>query len=1480
MGNPQQTDLPADSDTPREAVTQERTRIHLHVSQVVSNRYEILEKLGRGGMGEVWRVYDLKLRVEVALKSVRRTTPDALESLRREVRTAREVISPNVCRIFDLVVEEGQEFISMEYVDGQTLLALLRDRSPLELGEAREIASQFLAGLEAIHQAGFVHRDLKPENIMITQTGRVVVMDFGIAKPVAQIGEGISGTLPYMSPEQLAGSKVDARADVFAAGVLLAEMITPIRDHKSRENVWNAIREERPKVPDSPWQPVIVRALEKYPEERFASAGALSRALEEVTQRIETLEEIKPYPGLSSFTESDTEYFFGRELEAENVLKKIHELHLMAIIGPSGAGKTSFLRAGLIPVLPANWSYALTQPGDSPLSNLGQALAAEFSGDSEAIRKMVRLDNTDDALWLLHRWRQKHPEALLIVDRFEELFTLNDHETQIHFAELLGRAVLEADIRVLLAMRDDFLIFCREHASLTPIFSDLTALLPLSGPALRRALIQPALQSGYRFEDETLVDEILRDVEKERGALPLMAFAASRLWVKRDRKNGLLTREMYQQIGGVAGALSQHAEEAMDRIGSERHSIVREIFRNLITAQNTRAVRDTEEILSIFENRKSAEEVLHALIDARLLSSFEAPAQDGEKPRSRIEIIHESLLSAWPRLVRWQTQDADSAQLRDQLRQAAQTWQERNQSQDLLWTGTAFLEFQAWRQRYPGGLTAAEEAFANAMVNRATKRRRQRRIIISTTFIVLLLIIAVIANFWKESDQARQKEQTARKQAVSEAHQAEASKLLALGRANPDADASTKLAYALASLEISDSAEGRHFALQALSTGPPARVIEMTTIRPLDYIEFSPNGKWLAAGGTGGVQLLPRDGSTPIILSDKWPVPLPQGANAPQFSPNGEFVIWTPAEDQLRTVKVWSLSKRKIIRTFDMKARTTCIVRGGKAFFITNQPRESVFQSWGFDENNPVEVFRWEPEGVTDWDIDYRGQRIGYTKGHDVYLRSLDALRKDEKLVGSHSAETKLVRFQSNGNQIASADSTGEIRLWSLLTETRNPDRVIAGNGALMNLWFDPKGSYLFASHRDSKTIRRWDLTAPDDTEPLVFSQMSEWGSWVTFDKDNRWMAVAWHQSLAFYPLSQSYPYIFHGTGQEGSFGIGFTPNGKALINSFSFDALRMWYLPGEKQFPTRNLWTPPGGMLEPMDVDPTGRYVLVGTGKDGVHLISIKDGEATQLKSMLPGKEHTAVAFSPDGRFAAAATSSGSPENFGIEIWDLKSGSSRILKGIRIYKALRFAPDGSLFSGDMEGNLTRWNLNDGSKSILGKGKGIVHSIAITRDGWHVATATLSAKQIGDIPLSTSELVLYDLKNGKSFPISSHGNRVMSVAFDPAGTKLVTGDIDGIVRVGSINGDVPHLLIGPELPVRDIAVHPNGSWIAATLGRKPIVRLIRMPEGKPFHTLPYKEFLDRLKTLTNARIIADPKSTTGYRTIYGAFPGWEKLPKW
>jgi serine/threonine-protein kinase len=253
---------------------------------MLDRRYLIEEHLGRGGSGEVWRASDVELGLEVALKvphcrrvERRKATRDAL---RREVRMAREVASRHVCRIFDLLRVEDVELLSMEYVRGITLQHLLRHASPLTMDHAHDIAMQLLSGLAAIHDVGLVHCDIKPENVMIDDAGRVVVMDFSIARALRDpAGPVSSGTPAYMAPEILEGREADSRADVFAAAVVCAEMVDPrgVRGQRARHRLWAEVHRDPPLLGSTPWQPVLSRAVSLDPEQRPGDAAALAEAL-------------------------------------------------------------------------------------------------------------------------------------------------------------------------------------------------------------------------------------------------------------------------------------------------------------------------------------------------------------------------------------------------------------------------------------------------------------------------------------------------------------------------------------------------------------------------------------------------------------------------------------------------------------------------------------------------------------------------------------------------------------------------------------------------------------------------------------------------------------------------------------------------------------------------------------------------------------------------------------------------------------------------------------------------------------------------------------------------------------------------------------------------------------------------------------------------------------------------------------------------
>ena len=1425
------------------------------------------------------------------------------------------MVSPNVCRIFDLIEINGRELVSMEYVDGATLLGVLQERGPLELKEAQDIASQFLAGLEAIHKAGLVHRDVKPENIMLTRAGRVVVMDFGLARGPESGAGSVSGTPAYMAPEHAAGQDVDARADVYSAGVVLAEMVSPegVKSYESRQSVWEGVRSEPAQVPDSPWAPVIQRAVARDRDRRPNSAHTLIRELEDVTLRVEGAEDLHPYPGLASFTENDAEYFFGREAEVEQMWHRIEgPPRMLVLVGPSGAGKTSFLQAGLLANAGADWSCVVCKPGNNPRLALGRALAHEVTGDAEAMELMLRFDDADVATEVVSRWRHRATNALLVVDQFEELFTQSGAEEQRRFSDLLAQIVLTANVHVLLSLRDDFLMRCHDHEAFAPIFSDLTPLRAPTGAALRRALVQPATKCGYRFEDDELVEEVLAEVEGERGALPLLAFALARLWEKRDRDSGLLTRQAYHDIGGVGGALARHAEATVDRIGVERIPVVRELFRNLVTAEGTRAVREWDELLSVFEGEKvrrsalpsvaseelgvrsvtshseqserslsysspardAASEVLAELIDARLLTSYEV-REDEHDPIRRVEIIHESLLANWPRLVRWQTQDQEGAQLRDELRQSARAWDDHGRHNDRLWTGTAYREFRLWSERYPGGLTEIEEGFAAAMTSFANRRKQRRRLAGVAAVVVATIVALVFAGLWRRS--------------VQETKRAEAAKLLALGELELSEYPTASLAWATSSLELADTREGRLMALRALAKGPPVTVCRVRSEEGYGiyrWIDISPNGEWLV-NGDSKIEIHNRDGSAPISL---WEEAQGRGTIWKHFASDEILFTCTP-EECLR----WSL------RDLDEQPH----VEETAGFYMTSR-RDVLFSFSEGEEREtihrrPLNGGQWREVGAMDpwlWSrhsISRDGSLLAYLshpENSTVFVRSLDDWTEPPKVIGTHTVKILNLEFLPDAKNIAAVDAEGEIRLWSMEDGTAQLLRSPKLNGPVFAL--EPTGRRLAASTsgRLGPGASIWDLTAPVDTLPVTVMRSDEDNqNTMIFHPKGDWLITGDWGSLGFWPLRHDYPWALAHSGRVMN--VAFTPDGRWLL-TITTDGddlksrLKAWPLAGQNNGESQVLAEAPmlGFFGADLVIDPSGKLVATGTRSGSVLLVPTAGGPVRELSDYSESAaDEFRLAFSPSGRLLAGAPGFGAVEEMGMRVWDLATGESRVIGDIRgVTSHLEFLDEEHILwiglgvnPSEPGGGERVFNLVDGSVEVIKEtGDEYFRSVSPTK------SFMLTTKLVGDVFKTETELWLTDFESGARRWLRNYGGNTSAMDVHPTGQWIAAGDYrDGTVRVGPVSGKEPHLLLGHDNGVIRIVFSPDGALIASA-SLDGTVRLWPMPDMSkpPLHTLPRKELIAKLKTLTNLRAVRDTESSTGWKVEIGPFPGWETVPTW
>src|SRR3984885_3954853 len=261
---------PPSSSTPEEG--------RFPAGTVLAGRYRILGLLGHGGMGEVYRAHDQILNQAVALKFLAHDRMDeaALTRFRNEVRIARQVSHPNVCRVYDIGSIEGQHFLSMEYLDGEDLDSLIRRIGRLPQDKAIEFTRKICAGLAAAHERGVLHRDLKPANIMIDGRGQVRIMDFGLAALAAEIplSDLRSGTPAYMSPEQKAGKEVTTRSDLYSLGLVLYEMFTGKRRSSEQSSPTEIVRDLDPAI-----DRIILRCLEEEPRRRPSSALSVAMAL-------------------------------------------------------------------------------------------------------------------------------------------------------------------------------------------------------------------------------------------------------------------------------------------------------------------------------------------------------------------------------------------------------------------------------------------------------------------------------------------------------------------------------------------------------------------------------------------------------------------------------------------------------------------------------------------------------------------------------------------------------------------------------------------------------------------------------------------------------------------------------------------------------------------------------------------------------------------------------------------------------------------------------------------------------------------------------------------------------------------------------------------------------------------------------------------------------------------------------------------------
>ena len=429
---------------------------------------------------------------------------------------------------------------------------------------------------------------------------------------------------------------------------------------------------------------------------------------------VEVAEDPCPYVGLSAFQPDDAELFFGRERLVRQVLGQLRERRFVGVFGASGAGKSSLLRAGV--AASSEWNPVVVVPGPHPFAELASRFALpvdELSGDPADVSMVLR----------------QHAVDLLIVDQFEEIFTLCGEEERGRFIA----ALMHPALRVLIGVRADFYGHCGQYPDLVNALDGGQVLVgPMSADELRRAIIRPAAVADCVVE-EALVTRLIADVGHQAGALPLLSHALRETW---HRRQGIsLTLAAYEKTGGLHHALAQSAEQTFTSLTPAEQDQARQLFLRLVALGD--GTEDTRRRVPATELDDVPDMPVSALTAARLITH----GRDG------VEIAHEALIRHWPRLAEWLADDRDGLRVHRQLTEAADVWISLDRDDDVLYVGNRLARAREWAADHQTALSGRERDFLRASeslerVAIAVDRRRNRRL---RTLAIALAVLFLLA---------------------------------------------------------------------------------------------------------------------------------------------------------------------------------------------------------------------------------------------------------------------------------------------------------------------------------------------------------------------------------------------------------------------------------------------------------------------------------------------------------------------------------------------------------------------------------------------------------------------------------------------------------------------------------------------------------------------------------------------------------------
>jgi WD40 repeat protein/serine/threonine protein kinase/two-component SAPR family response regulator len=917
--------------------------------------FELKEQIDEGVYGTIHRAVQTTIGREVAVKVIRRKFANDPEFIRRfeaEAQVIARLEHPYIVPLYDYWRDPHGAYLVMRYMRQGSLLAALQ-AGPWAADKTANMLDQVASALSIAHQHEVVHRDIKPGNILLDEASNAYLSDFGIAFDLTK-GEPLTATstsfidLDYISPEQILGEPATPQSDIYSLGAVVYETLTgekPFPNTAPASLLHHHLHEPLPPVtasrPDLPVSidTVLQKATHKDPSQRYSNVQALAEAFRSAAQGLQPVSEARltadlptlvevynPYKGLRAFQEADAADFFGRETLVQQLLDRLEapsngrQSRFLALVGPSGSGKSSVIKAGLIPALrqgalPGSdkWFIAEMVPGSRPFEELELALwSIAVEPPPNLVEPMKR--DTGGLLRTLRRILPATPGAqlLLVIDQFEELFTLvEDQELRTFFLDSLLTAIRAplSPLRLVVTLRADFYDRPLAMQVWGEILKENTEIvLPLNPSELTWAVREPARRMGVSLE-EGLASAIVADVSDQPGALPLLQYAMTELFEQRE--GDTITYAAYQGIGGVQGALGQRAESLYGELEQEAQQAARQLFLRLVTlgegVEDTRRRTLRAELEALYaygqpdgatsdsptDDPPSPISPVIDLFGQHRLLSFD---RDPLTRSPTVEVAHEALLREWTRLRNWLVESRHDVRMQRLLAGAAEEWQKAGQEAGYLLRGSRLDLFEQWAESSSVALTAGERAFLQASNTARQQRRaeeevrhrrelhtaqklvrtqRQRAMFLTSALVIAIILTVVALSFARTANQNAELATNREEEARQQSHLAYSRELVAYSILNLEDDPELSVLLALQAVNIADTfqtQETLHLALQSSlllqrSTAKPDEGFVRVVINPdnthIAVVNFNPLASTQAEMLTTQI----RDVSTLKVLS-------------------------------------------------------------------------------------------------------------------------------------------------------------------------------------------------------------------------------------------------------------------------------------------------------------------------------------------------------------------------------------------------------------------------------------------------------------------------------------------------------------------------------------------------------------------------------------------------------------------------------------